>query len=179
MEIVTIVIFTHIVSVLVGGGGAVSSDWLFLSSLKNRTIDKSEFGLLKSMSYLVWIGIVMIIVTGSVLIYLKPEVLVRSSFQLKLLIFSIACINGLVLHVVHIPVLKSLAGKDFFKMIKKRHLRWMTVSGVISMVSWLSILFISITKLKDLPMNVVIFVYVGLLVVGYVFARLVFKMKEV
>ncbi|HYF04731.1 MAG TPA: hypothetical protein VEA59_01020 [Patescibacteria group bacterium] len=175
MKLYVIALFVHIASVLIGGGGAVASDWLFFASLKNKVIDRSELGLLKSMSVLVWIGIVFTTISGLVLIWLKPELLSVFAFRFKLVLFFIIVVNGLFFARYHMKHLQRLQGKNFLNKMRTIELRLLVMSGVISFVSWMSVLFISTTKLQGLSEVIAVAGYCGLLAAGYILATILLR----
>ena len=60
----TILLIGHIIGVALGAGGATMSDVLFLTSIRDNMIDKSELKLLRMASKVVVFGLGLLIITG-------------------------------------------------------------------------------------------------------------------
>ena len=118
------------------------SDSMFLKSLKDLKISKTEMGFLQMGSVMVWLGLIILIVSGSLLFSLDSDRYLNSDkFLAKMTIVGIILLNGLFLHVSLIPRLRRhiggyLPSSDEF--MRKRPLLF--TSGAISVVSWLSAL---------------------------------------
>lgn len=118
------------------------SDSMFLSALKDLKISKTEMRFLQIGSAMVWIGLVILIISGYLLFSLDTDRYLQSAkFLAKMTIVGIILLNGLFLHISLIPRLRRHVGghlpsSDEF--MRKRP--FLFTSGAISLVSWLSAL---------------------------------------
>ena len=123
-------------------GGALASDSMFLKSLKDLKISKTEMGFLQLGSAMVWLGLFILIISGYLLFSLEPDKYLNSDkFLAKMTVVAIILLNGLFLHISLIPRLRRhigghLPSSDEF--MRKRP--YLFTSGAVSLVSWLSAL---------------------------------------
>lgn len=131
---------------VLGAGAAFTGDFLFMTSLRgDKKISRDEMRLIRSAGTMVWVGIVLSFISGSFLVYINGLSLFESSgFLVKMTIFSVIVINGLVFHLWHMPFLEKLWDSDDFSPTRynKNRLLLMFVSGGISVSSWISVLII-------------------------------------
>mgnify|MGYP001615425080 FL=1 len=115
---------------------------MFLKSLKDLKISKTELGFLQMGSAMVWLGLIILIISGSLLFSLDSDRYLNSDkFLAKMTIVAIILLNGFFLHVSLIPRLRRhveghLPSSDEF--MRKRP--YLFTSGAVSLVSWLSAL---------------------------------------
>jgi len=136
----------HLLGVVIGMGGAFSSDLAFFSSIRDEKISKTEMRFLKLGGKMVWIGLFVIVISGALLFTENPEHYLNSSkFLAKITIVAIIIANGVIFHAVHIPRLHRHAGQHFPSSDEfMRKAPFLITSGVISIVSWLSAFFLGI-----------------------------------
>lgn len=134
----TIYIIIHLFGVAIGAGGAFMSDAMFFSSIKDRMFNKTEIRFLKLGSTMVWVGLLLLFVSGIGLFTLYPDRYMNSSkFITKMIVVVIITINGAIMHTNQIPMIirhenkKLKSSKEF---IKKQPI--LLVGGAISVVSW-------------------------------------------
>lgn len=142
MDLHTILLIGHIIGVALGAGGATTSDFLFLSILRNGRIEKSEFNLLKVASGIVIGGLMLLTATGLGLIILSGSVSHR--FFAKMTIVLIAALNGGLMHVKLFPLLQQSAWKHqpFHLNGLAQKLPRISVFGAVSAVSWYAALLL-------------------------------------
>ena len=127
---------------MLGAGGALASDSMFLKSLKDLKVSKTEMSFLQMGSAMVWIGLIILVISGYLLFSLEPDRYLNSDkFLAKMTIVAVILLNGLFLHISLIPRLRRhigghLPSSDEF--MRKRP--YLFTSGAISLVSWLSAL---------------------------------------
>ncbi|MEX2033131.1 MAG: hypothetical protein WD889_01035 [Candidatus Colwellbacteria bacterium] len=144
MELSNLYTIFHLLGVAFGVGGAFASDSMFLKSLKDLKISKTEMSFLQMGSVMVWLGLVILIISGALLFSLDSERYLNSAkFLAKMTIVGIILLNGLFLHVNLIPRLRRhieghLPSSDEF--MRKRP--YLFTSGAVSLVSWLSALIL-------------------------------------
>lgn len=132
----------HILGVALGLGGAIASDSMFLKALKDLKISKTEMSFMQIGSAMVWLGLIILIASGSLLFALSPDKYINSEkFLAKMTVVLVILLNGIFLHLNLIPRLKRhieghLLSSDEF--MRKR--LFLFTSGAVSLVSWLSAL---------------------------------------
>jgi len=131
--------YMHLVGFALGFGGAMVSDVMFFSSIKDRKVTTSEFRFMRLGSRMVWIGLLLLFLSGVALVFLNPAILQSSKFLIKVVIVGVIALNGLVFHIYHLPQIqhhlnRSVRTSEFFR--NKGYL--LTMSGGISVVSWFS-----------------------------------------
>lgn len=126
----------HLLGVVTGMGGAVASDLIFFSSIRDKKISHDETRFLRLGSKMVWAGLAIIIISGVFLFFENTERYFNSAkFMAKMTIVAILTINGAVFHFVHMPRLHRYGdGRSAF----------LFVSGAVSIVSWTSALVLGV-----------------------------------
>lgn len=165
MDLHTILLIGHIIGVALGAGGATTSDFLFLSVLRNGRIEKAEFRLLKVASGIVIGGLILLIATGIGLVILNGTVSHR--FFAKMTIVFIATLNGGLMHARLFPLLQKSAHKQqlfHFNGLAQRMPR-ISVFGAISAVSWYAALILGAWRSLSLGYAQILVGYLALLTV--------------
>ena len=133
-----VLILFHILGVALGAGAAFTGDLTFITSVRNKRITSSEFRIMRLTSRIVWIGVIMLILSGVGLVLLRPEIFLHSGkFWAKMTVLGIIISNGLLFHFYHLPTIKKSIDKTFaasLPLIKKRG--WLVGSGAVSVLSW-------------------------------------------
>ena len=140
MDFKTAFTIIHLFGVVIGGGGAFASDFIFFSSVKDRKISSTEMRFLRLGSKMVWIGLFIIVVSG-IFIFLTDmdKYLYSSKFLAKMTIVGIIIFNGFVFHISHLPRLRRHVNLHFSSSDEfKKHAPLLVSSGAVSMVSWAS-----------------------------------------
>lgn len=153
-DLKTLYTILHLFGVAAGAGGAYMSDLLFLQSISDRRLNKTELRFLHLGSLFVWGGIILLVISGALLFSLDPaKYLASSKFILKMIIVGIIIINGVILHKVHTPVLKRMVQKHLGKSADyQRFSVFMYISGALSMISWTLALILG--ALRSVPVTV-------------------------
>jgi hypothetical protein len=140
IELKTLYVIGHIFGAIIGAGGAFTSDAMFFSTIRDGKINKDELRFMKLGSKLVWLGFIILVISGILLITTDPDKYLNSSKLLvKITIVAIIFVNGLIFHLIHIPHiekhmgLKLISSKSFMKRAS-----FIMISGAISMTSWVS-----------------------------------------
>jgi len=158
----------HLIGVVIGFGGALVADMLFFKFLKDYKISKMESQVLRYVSETVWVGIIVLMISGLALFAIDPVGLMNAAkFQAKIAIFLVIIINGLVLHFSIQPTLRTINFRDKHKHKKgelSRYRKRAFASGAISLSSWLSI-FVLASLPRSQPYSFVTLIGVYLLVV--------------
>lgn len=147
----TLFIMIHLFGVAIGAGGAYLSDMMFFSSVKDKIISHTEMRFLTIGSRAVWIGLALLVLSGTGLFLSDIEGYMESSkFLAKMTIVGIIILNGIIFHMSHLPRMKRHAGQHFpssDEFIRYRPL--LAASGAVSIVSWTSALILG--GLRSLP----------------------------
>ncbi len=142
MDLHTILVTFHLVGFAFGIGGATSSDLVFLRSIKNGSISKDQYDVMKTLSRVVWASVVLLLVSGAALLALQQYQTGSvprfewSFFQLKLTAFAFVVANGTAFHYLVFPLVKKSTGKSFRTAAMKRRYPLFALTGAISIVSW-------------------------------------------
>jgi len=163
MDLHTILLIGHIIGVALGAGGATTSDFLFLSILRNGRIEKSEFNLLKVASGIVIAGLMLLTATGLGLIILNGSVSHR--FFAKMTIVLIAALNGGLMHLKLFPLLHKSAQKHQLFHLNgfAQKLPRISVFGGVSAVSWYAALVLGAWRSLSLGYAQILTGYIAVL----------------
>lgn len=164
----TIYLFIHLIGIVLGAGGAFLTDAMFFSSLQDKKITESELNFLRLGSKMIWTGLALLLMSGFALFFLDPDRYLSSDrFLAKATIVGVIILNGLVLHAVHFPRLCRHVGqylpssRDFMKKSA-----FMFLSGVVSAVSWSTVLVLE--SFKNIPYSYpqILLGYLAVLILG-------------
>lgn len=126
----------HLLGVVIGMGGALASDLMFFSSIRDRKISGDEMRFLKLGSKMVWMGLAVIVISGTFLFFENTERYLNSAkFAAKMTIVAILIINGVFFHFLHLPRLNRYPDG---------YIGFLFMSGAVSMVSWTSALVLGV-----------------------------------
>ena len=149
-----LILSIHIVGVVIGFGGAIITDLLFLKFAKDGKIVASESIVLSTMSKIIWIGILIIVISGLFILLSDIERYTHSAkFLLKMLVVWIIVINGLILNFVITPKLPNVNfGKINPSEDKTRSIRKLvSVAGAISATSWWTVFILGMLRFSPAP----------------------------
>lgn len=131
-------ILLHLLGVGIGMGSALSSDWMFMKSVRDEVISHKEFEFLKTASMFVWIGLGLLILSGVFLVILSPGFLESSKFLAKMTVVGVIIVNGIIFHTSHIPRMLRHRGEHFPSSDEfRRKSRFLYISGAVSASSWI------------------------------------------
>lgn len=179
MDTYKIFVFIHLLSVILGFGSAIVGDYLFMISLRDdKKIDKKELHFLKSTGRLVWVGLLMLILSGFVLFYMKDFApLEETRVQAKMTLVAIVTVNGILFHFVHIPFLRKYFIENKRPKNRRRKFSLIFASGGLSFVSWLSIVILASWKNMTYKYIEIMIFYIFVVFIFCMIALLV-KRKE-
>lgn len=168
MELIGIYTWVHLAGVIIGVGGAYVSDFLFIRSVRDGILSLKELSILSWASRLVWIGLIILILSGIGIFFTNSEhYLQADKFLAKQTIVLILFINGLIFHKLHMPLFRRHAESHFPSSEEFIGLRkWILVSGVISITSWTAALIIGAWRSMPYSYSEIIGVYLGLIILG-------------
>lgn len=171
-----ILLVGHIIGVALGAGGATMSDILFLLSVRDRRLDRSELKLLKMASAIVLMGLGLLYVTGFGFVMTGSAVSGR--FFAKMLIVLVATFNGILMHLFIFPFLESCArhSTDLLSDEVLQYAPYMVSAGAVSAVSWYTALVLGIWRTLSISFWQIISVYGVLVLAGVLAANLLLQL---
>lgn len=162
----TWIVILHLFGVILGAGGAFASDMMFFSSIRDRKLSKTELGFMKIGSTMVWTGLAILIISGSIIFMSDPDKYMASSkFLLKMTVVGVIFLNGIVFHRTHIPRMHRhadhhLPSSDEFM----RSRSFLMASGAISFSSWITAFLLGSVKSIPVSYPVGLAAYIGILI---------------
>lgn len=172
VDLFTALLIVHLFGVVIGAGGAYTSDLMFFHSAKDGRLSKVELGFLRLGSGMVWGGLIVIVLSGIGLFMTNPAVyLVSPKFQAKMTVVAVIILNGIFFHRSHLPLMHRHADAHFPSSDEfMRRRPWLLASGTISMVSWTSAIILGMLKNVPYSYTSIISVYLGLVAMGVLVA---------
>ncbi len=149
-----ITLLFHFIGLVIGFGAAIASDTLFFRFLKDFRISKWEADALRTLSKIVWFGVLLLLLSGTTLFLINPIFYASSSkFLAKMTVVIILTINGARLHFLYAPKLHKIAYTESRAEARKYEpvRRGAFISGGISVSSWISALVLAWVKWTDVP----------------------------
>jgi len=164
VEVYSIIIVFHVLAVIVAVGAVTVTDYLHLIGLRRKNLERQLRNIYPSLSKLIMAALSFIVLSGFTLLYLKPEVLESPLFIAKLVLVVIVTLNGFYLQKKVYPNLDLCVMKGT-KYCPQDVLYASAISGGISIVTWYSIVILSLTKNLGYTLNQFILVYLMVLFV--------------
>lgn len=139
----TITLVIHILAAMVSLGTVAVTDYLHMIGLSNPKLERRTLFVFPHLSNLIWICLVFIYTSGFALAMMKPSVLDNPLFWVKFSMVFLVTINGYILHKYIFPKIEHHVRTQTFNpsIIKKA-----AFGGSLSMVTWIAIVVVSITK---------------------------------
>lgn len=174
MEIKLFITLGHIIGATLGVGGATASDLLFFRALKDKKISGDEYGLLKTLSVLLWSALFLLLVSGLAFFALQyhetGSIVLSERFLTKLFVYGILFTNAWAFHLYALPFLKKHLNAPLT--LSPRVLGRLAIIGSISIVSWYTALFIGVfRKVPDLYYDQILAGYILILLLAIGVAR--------
>lgn len=153
MDYHNILLAFHLLGVVIGMGGALASDAIFFSSIRDEKVSQTELRFLKLGSRMVWTGLLIIVISGTLLFAGEVDYYLTSTkFLAKMTVAAIIILNGAVFHFVHIPRFHRHAEHHFPSSDEfMRAVPLLLLGGVISTISWLSAFVLGLWR--EVPYN--------------------------
>lgn len=174
VEVKTLILIVHLVGLALGVGGAIISDAMFFRAIHGWRISKTEMGFLHIGSIAVGVGLGLLIISGVGMFSLDVERYLSSSkFIAKMAVVTVLTVNAAFLHFWFMPHFRHIAKNELSTrtaFAKKRP--WILMSGVVSIVSWLSALTLGAFRSISWPAEYILGVYAIVLMCGFAIAFL-------
>ena len=164
----TIFLIAHLFGVAIGLGGAFASDLMFMHATGKRTIADCDVAFLALGGRIVMFGLALLILSGLGLFLLNVDGYMASTkFMAKMTIVGILIVNGIFMHVYHLPLLArsiNIPLTQAKELQEKR--RFLLISGAISFVSWCSALILGAFSAVPYSYLAIMCVYTAVLLFG-------------
>ena len=153
------------------------SDIMFFSTIKDEKVSKTEMRFLRIGSAFVWLGIIVLVVSGLGLFMTNSEgYLASSKFLAKVSIVSIIILNGIFFHISHLPRIKRHVDHHFPSSDEfMRHRPLLLSSGAVSFVSWTSAIILGGLKSVPYSYRAIMLGYLVAVSVAILIAQVLFK----
>ncbi|HMS22457.1 MAG TPA: hypothetical protein PKA38_01715 [Candidatus Levybacteria bacterium] len=186
---IQIILGIHIVGVVIGFGGAIVTDILFLKFIKDGKIVSYELNILATMSKIIWTGILLICISGLFILLSDIDRYTHSAkFLLKMFVVWVIVINGLFLNFVVTPKLPTINFRDVSHLgDKTKNIRKLVfVSGAISATSWWTVFILGMLRVSPASFLVLLSFYllivitaiIGSLVVNSLLSKGILKLPS-
>lgn len=152
----TIAIIFHLIGLILGFGGAVLTDAIFLRCVRNSRAGKTLLLVMKTASSLVIVGYTLLFFSGIALLISGSHV--TNKFWAKMLVVLIIGANGTVAHMIIFPRLsRKIHKRD--NTITISFLHQLSVVAATSAVSWIAALILGAWKTTSWPIIYWVVVY--------------------
>lgn len=141
----TVTLIAHVLAVMVAVGSATLVDYLHLVSFRRKNLERGLVKIYPLVSRMINTALVLIYVSGILLVLQRPELLASSVFRLKIFLVLTVTINGIYLQRVVTPQLDRCVLKGT-KYCLEHVLTSSAVSGSLSIVTWYSLVVLSLSK---------------------------------
>lgn len=164
----------HVISVVVGMGGALTSDALFSFFSKDKHLNKTELSTLSFLSGLVFYSLIIISISGLAIFLSDIDKYLHSAkFLAKMSILALLIINGYFLNKYIWP---HLLDRGFFTLKKERNIRRLAfVCGAVSVISWLFVCGLGVLDSVAMNYTKILTIYFSIIIIGVMIALLIEK----
>ncbi len=178
MDYQEIAVAFHLIGFALGLGGATISDITFFKILRKGQLTREDYGFLRTLSKVIWLGLYLLIISGLMifaLIYSEQgslPMLAAPRWQTKLALVAVVFINGQFFMRSIFPALKNLIGTQLTKVSIEPIINKLAISGTISILSWYSIFVVTLLPRSFRPHLLYFFgTYLILLLVGVIISK--------
>lgn len=179
MDLRTLLVIVHVIGAVIGAGAATVGDYLFFKFSRDKRVDKDELRIIKTVSELVWVGLLILLLSGFgfLLLYISDYNSIRDHYNFgkiaaKATIVAVLIGNGLVLHHIVLPIFAARVGKPLATtgFIKKSPIIF--TAGAVSFVSWYATIILGAWRGLQLGYWAVMLSYVGVLLTAVVISNM-------
>lgn len=162
----------HVISVVFGMGSALISDVLFTFYGNDKKLSATEIKTLRLLSNVVWVGLIVITLSG-VGLFLSdiPKYLQSVKFLAKMSILAVLLVNGYVLHKY---IWKHVIARNFLVSNQESRMRKFAFAcGAVSVLSWMTVCGLGVLDKVSVSYGVLMGGYATLIIGGVITALLV------
>jgi hypothetical protein len=170
----------HLLGVAFGAGGAYTSDVIILTALRDHRLSENEYTILHRAGYVVFFGLFLLIGSGVGLFLSDPEgYLASTKFITKMIIVGIVTINGFLLHLYSLPLLKRHLNKHLLKeKAFQKDIPRIILLGSVSITSWTSALILGALPSIPISIGTALFIYAGVILVGFILGSAAYASRK-
>ena len=145
-------VIAHVLSVVIGMGGAIITDFLCVRYCMDKKLSKFEISTIKFLSHIITAALLSVVMFGFLVFLSNPSgYLASSKFLLKMTVVGVLVFNGVLLHRLVFP---NIGRRSVITAQRARPFRQFALTlGAISVVSWVSALILGM--LSTLPVSYV------------------------
>ncbi|MBS3093814.1 hypothetical protein J4456_04525 [Candidatus Pacearchaeota archaeon] len=160
IEVYGIILVIHLLSVVVAVGAVTVTDYLHIAGHRQKKLAQELLDVYPLLSKLISTALILVIISGTLLVYQKPEFLSKPLFQLKLSLVVILILNGLYLQKKIAPqiMICTINPELCSEKVKYRA----AFAGILSLITWYAVTILALTK--NFSYTVIQFVSVYLIV---------------
>jgi hypothetical protein len=167
----------YMLGLSLGLGAAVLTAVMFMTSVGDKIITRSELRFIKLGGYVVWFGLLLLLLGSSFLAWIFWQFYVESdSFLAVVSIITIIIVNSLFFQFRHLPLLKS--NLDLYlpdqPVFRKRSIGLYT-GQVVAVVSWLFILGLEVLFVDLYSYGSIMTIYGMTIFLGWIIAMVILR----
>lgn len=158
-------IIFHVLSVVIGMGGALIADLLFSFYAIDKKLKHSEISTLALLSKIVWYSLLAIIISGVFIFFSDPEKYMASAkFLTKMSIIGVLTFNSVILGNIVWP---HVVARSFFFSPKEKFMRQLAFGcGAISVISWVASCILGTMSKVPMTYTALMSIYLVLILVA-------------
>jgi len=172
-----LVTIMHVCMVVIGMGGALIADVLFVFFAYNKVLSVQEHATIRLIAKVVLYALAGILLTGALLFLSDIEKYSNSvKFLTKMTVVTVLIINGVLLHKL---VFNSLHKAQFLQTVRfKSRRRVACIFGAVSFMSWMSALSLGVLDSVPVTYTTAVSIYGAVLLVAILCSQLLFSAFE-
>ncbi len=173
-----IVVIAHIISVVIAVGSVTVIDCFHLVGLRKRKLGLKLLYSYPILSKMIIYALIAAVLSGTLLIINKPELLSMPLFRLKMALVGIIILNAVALHKAVYPAMSKCVQEETWKYCTPKVLGISAVTGAVSITTWYAVLILSLTKKYAYSVGAFVTVYLVALGLAILIARYVEEHRQ-
>lgn len=173
----TFIVGLHVLGVAIGLGGASLADLFFFKFLKDLRISEREAEVLRGISQFIWLGLAILIISGTGLFLTNPALYASSpKFLVKMIVVAVIIINGAFLNLFITPKLIRISFGDQHRHAKgelRTDRRLAYAQGAISASSWYSAFILGLLPQSPLDFLPLLGLYVAVVLAAVLGSQII------
>lgn len=174
-----LLIVGHTIGFILGLGGAMITDILFMRFLRDFRISEKEADVMSTTSQVIWFGLAIVIVTGlGLYLPLMDNYHESTKFLAKMVVVAVVAVNGAFLNLFVEPRLVTICFNAKEQAITPEMVRFRRLAfalGAVSFVSWWSAFVLG--SFRSLPLTVlqILLIYIVLLAIAVASSQVIVR----
>ena len=172
-------VIVHVIGAVLGAGGATASDLIFFKSISDGIISKTEFIFLKTVSVLVWTGLIILTISGVGFVALASlqspnigDVYPLSKLITKIFVVIVITLNGVFLHLKILPLFQAHLDQPLGTPSFRKRMPLVFTSGAISAASWYTALILGAWRAYPFSLTTTLLGYAVVLTIAITTANI-------